>query len=146
MAEAGTSGTSLKGIILCIIILFILVIAAIVMAGFALGSKSSSGNSGFKVTKITSTGSTNITVDHPMYIQVAVTGTTTGNVTINFTGENGSVALVRNSGSTVDVLLNSTTDMYALSDRTGTNSYKLKTNTYALLIWEKDRIFIAPFI
>lgn len=135
----------IKWIILFIVILFILVLAAIIMSAIALASKSSNGNTGFKVTKVTSTGTTNITVKNPMYIQVMVAATT-GTATINFTGQNGSIALVRNSGSTVPVVLTSDIDMYTLSNRESNSSYTLKANNYALLIWEKDSIFIAPFI
>lgn len=137
--------TVIKSIIVCLVVLFLLVIAAIVMAALALGNKSSSGNIGFKVVKVTSTGSTSVTVKNPTYVQAMVTGST-GTATINFTGQNGSIALVRNSGSTVPVVLTSDLDMYTLSNRDGANSYTLKTNTYALLIWEKGNIYIAPFL
>lgn len=135
---------SIKWIIFFIIILFVLVVIAIILSAIALANQGSSGSTGFKVVKVTSTGPTDITVTHPVYIQVSVPGTT-GSATINLKGDNGSVALIRNSNSTVDVFLTSNKDMFILSSRESSNSYKLKTNTYALMIWDNGNTYIAPF-
>jgi hypothetical protein len=135
--------TTAKGVILCIAILFLLVLAAIIMAAIALANQGSTGNVGFTVTKVTSTGVTNITVDGHAYVQAIVTATS-GSATIHFTGQNGSVALVRNSGSTVPVSINTDANMYILSNQTVANSYVLRANTYALLIWEGGNVHVAP--
>lgn len=136
---------TMKGIIVCLVILFILVVAAIVMSAIALATKSSSGNTGFKVTKVTSTGPTTITVSNPMYVHIMIPGSTASTATVNFTGDDGAIALVRNStNSAIVVTLASDKDMYTLSSREGSNSYIIKSNTYVLMIWEKGNIYVAP--
>lgn len=127
-----------------IIILFVLVVVAIILSAIALANQGSSGNTGFKVIKVTSSGQTPITVTHPVYIQVSVPGTTeTANISL--TGDNGSVALVRNSNSTATVTITTNVNMFVLSSRTAADSYTIKTNTYALIMWDNGNAYVAPF-